>query len=526
MKNTSPHLTAALICLTAIAWFLFYYILYPYHQFHKEQTLLFLYSADALRAYAARPALLACLVGDFLTQFYYYAPVASLVPAAVAAATGWLSYKLLRPYSPNWIAGTAAWLLMNWEMLRFSGLTYPLASSLSLLGGLGLYLLYRTLHNRHLRLAVGIAAVGAGYYLVGYGVQVFALAVLLQAATEKKARTAATLLIPLLSLALPPLAGARQGLTLPQAYGYPATRWWDVPNLTHERLLALDTESYRGHWKKVKELSRPDPSISAVTYYYNLANAAEGHLCDGLLDRKDPNLQGLFLPVSAQSSYLSTLFAAEGWFRLGDMTMAEHATLLGMIFSPNHQGSRMLKRLAEINLINGDEAAALKYLRILSKTHFYRQWAAERLPGRETEEVKEWLAAQRKRIPREDTLRTSTTDVVKSLRHLLRANPQNEMARDYLLCFHLLTKNIPGFLEDYLPQPGKAPRRLYAEALLIGLVQRKATPEEIEKTIVDPQIMQAFKTYTQLHRQYRGNPSALTARFGKTYWFYYHYASI
>lgn len=525
MKNTNRHLIASVIFLTAIAWFLFYYYLYPYHQFHKEQTLLFLYSADALQAYATRPALLARLAGDFLTQFYYYAPVAALVPAAVATATGWLSYQLVRRVSPDWIAGTAAWLLMNWEMLRFSGLTYPLASSLSLLAGLGLYLLYRTLKNQSWRLAGGIAAVAAGYYLFGYGVYVFALAVLLQAATEKKAGTA-TLLIPLLCLALPPLVGARQGLTLSQAYGYPATGWWDMPDLTHERLLGLDTESYLGHWKKVKELSRPDYSIHAVTYYHNLANAAEGRLCDGLLDRQDPNIQGLFLPVSAQSSYLSTLFAAEGWFRLGDMTMAEHATLLGLIFSPNHQGTRMLKRLAEINLINGDEAAALKYLRILSKTHFYRQWAAARLPGQETEDVKAWLAAQRKHIPREDTLRASTTDVVKSLRLLLRANPQNEMARDYLLCFHLLTKNIPGFLEDYLPEPGKAPRRLYAEALLIGLVQRKATSEEIEKTIVDPQIMQAFKAYTQMHRQYRGSPSALTARFGKTYWFYYHYASI
>ena len=237
-----------------------------------------------------------------------------------------------------------------------------------------------------------------------------------------------------------------------------------------------------------------------------------------------PGVEGLFIPISPNSSYLSSLYANEVWFHLGDMTMAEHATILGMIFSPNHTGSRMVKRLAEINLINGDEEAAMKYLRILSNTRFYNQWAKDRIPGKESEAVRQWLKNKRAFIPQSDTIRISTTDVAKSLRLLLESNPDNGMARDYLLCLHLLAKNLPGFLEDYVGEAGKAPKRLYAEALMIDLVRRQATGDEIRETIVDPSVVQDFKEYTRLHQQSTGNPQALVGKYGKTYWFYYHFA--
>lgn len=525
MKNTSTNRAAGLVCLLGIAWFIFFYALYPYHQLHKEQTTLFLLSADALSTYAGKPALIACLIGDFLTQFYYFAPAAPLILALIAMLTGWLSYLTLRPWLPLWPALGIALLAMNWEMLRASGLAYPLSSSLSLIGSLSLFLLYRAVENRKIHLLTGLTVALTGYSLLGYGVILFAFLTLVQAWVEKKGYSESALMLAIV-LITPALAGPKQGLPYTKACQYPAAGWWDTPDLTHERLLGMDTEAYFGNWKKVKQLSQTVPDIQAAAYYYNLANAVEGRLPEGLMHRSTPNIQGLFLPVTPQSSYLSTLFAAEGWFQLGDMTMAEHATLLGMIFSPNHQGTRMLKRLAEINLINGDEAAAMKYLRILSKTLFYRQWAHERMPGHQPDEFKQWLATKRTLIPQTDTLRTSTTDIVKSLRHLLHSNPDNLPARDYLLCFHLLTKNIPGFLEDYVPTPGQAPKRLYAEVLLIDLVRRKAPADEIRNTIVDPRIMEDFKAYNLLHRQSGGNSSALAARFGKTYWFYFHYAQI
>ena len=64
-----------LILLGAIASFVFFQFFYPYHLFYQEQNQLFLFSWDYITTYLDKPGWLACLTGDFLTQFYY-----SLIP--------------------------------------------------------------------------------------------------------------------------------------------------------------------------------------------------------------------------------------------------------------------------------------------------------------------------------------------------------------------------------------------------------------------------------------------------------------
>lgn len=49
--------------------------------------------------------------------------------------------------------------------------------------------------------------------------------------------------------------------------------------------------------------------------------------------------------------------------------------MLGNIYSPNCRNIRMVKRLAEINLVRGNYAATRKYLRILQKTFIWKRWA-------------------------------------------------------------------------------------------------------------------------------------------------------
>lgn len=495
----------------------------PYHLLHKEQTTLFVYATEYLSAYLDKPAVLSCLAGDYLTQFFHSPFAASACMGSVMCLLGLLCYAVYRKWMNGWLAIIPALLVVGWEVMRSCGLLYPLSSTLSLIGGSGLFLLYDLVKNKYLRIGAGFAGIMVGYWSFGYGTFVFCLFLVLTALIQRKNRLWASA-ITLAAIALPGIGSKSYLLTYSQACQYPATAWWDKPNPLYERLIGLDIEASAGHWQKVRELSFPDERISACSYYYNLANAAENKLPEGLMNYYQPGAEGLFIPIHSASSYLSALFAGEVWFRLGDMTMAEHATILGMIFSPNHTGSRMVKRLAEINLINGDEEAALKYLRILSNTKFYSQWAKDRIPGKESEPVRQWLKEKRAFIPQSDTVRVSTTDVVKSLRLLLESNPDNQMARDYLLCLHLLAKNLPAFIDDYVTEPGKAPKRLYAEALMIDLVRRHAPGDEIENTIVDPSVVLDFKEYNRLHRQSKGDPQALVGKFGKTYWFYYHYA--
>ncbi len=154
----------------------------------------------------------------------------------------------------------------------------------------------------------------------------------------------------------------------------------------------------------------------------------------------------------------------------------------------------MVKRLAEINLINRDEEAAMKYLRILSKQNFT-------VNGLKTESPEKRL--------RQTMVKKKGHLFLKQIRYvppqpmwsnplLLASNPENEMARDYLLCLHLLAKTC---LLLMTRNNRESPKRLYAEALMIDLVRHHASGKEIQETIVDPTVVQDFKEYTRLHRQ-------------------------
>ncbi len=457
--------------------FLFFFLMLPYHLFHREQTQLFLFSTETLTEYLKHPAALACLSGDFLTQFFYYEGGGPVILAAVLLLWGVVVFQLLVPYTGRW-AWIPTVLAVVWEAGRQCELTYPLSGTIALIGIGGVLLLCRSCIRRSWKwgLPVSVLALLSGYYLFGYGDW--------------------------------------------------SSNGFNTPNRNREQLLALDSEIYFGRWEKAsKLLAEGEFRSSFTTYYYNLLNAQQHQLPDKLMEYYQPAAQGLFLPVAPSSTYLTIYAANEVWFTLGDMTMAEHAAILGMIFSPHHTGTRAIKRLAEINLINGDEVAAMKYLRLLQKTLCYRDWAERRIPGKQTPEIRQWLEWKRESLPVTDTLR-SAANVPLSLRHLLRSNPDNEQALDYLLCFDLLNKDIGAFGEDYQEfAAGKTPSGLYAEGMLIYLAGKQASLDEVKKWNISPRILEEFGEYTRLYEASGGNGMPLQAKYGKTYWFYFHYAT-
>ena len=130
--------------------------------------------------------------------------------------------------------------------------------------------------------------------------------------------------------------------------------------------------------------------------------------------------------------------------------MSQHSAMLGMIFSPNNRSSRLIKRLAEINLINGEKEAARKYLRMLEPTLFHRSWALKRIALLEADTLQtasnKWLSERRGLLVNRDILRKGDNYPV-SLELLVESNPANKMALDYLLCYHLLNKNMAEFVQ-------------------------------------------------------------------------------
>lgn len=297
-------------------------------------------------------------------------------------------------------------------------------------------------------------------------------------------------------------------------YGEPSDDW--------DNIFGAVLEAVDGNWDKVALLTGGSRTSELFAYYHNLAMAMEGHLADSLMHYYQPFERGLFLPVGEKSGQLKIAASSEVWFRLGEMTMAEHSAMLAQIFSPNHFGVPYLKRMTEISLVNGQDEVARKYLRLLSTEDGCEEWVADRIPGRLSKDVAAQISSLRTLVPKSDMVH-SPADYRGILKHLLASNPDNYLARQYLLCLDIIIKDLEHFIEDYDPSKGRS--RLYDEAVLIFLAQRGAvTSENLAHFGISYEMLQEFSDYNSMYNFYQGAIEPMQNKYGKTYWFFYHYA--
>ena len=128
--------------------------------------------------------------------------------------------------------------------------------------------------------------------------------------------------------------------------------------------------------------------------------------------------------------------------------MAERAAIMAQVFSPNNRNIKMIKRLCEINLVTGDTAIAMKYVRILEKTLLYREWANRHNPYALDNQIEAEIIEKRKYTNTTNAIRVSD-NCREILLQLLDSNPDNTIALDYLLCTDLILGQLQTFKADY-----------------------------------------------------------------------------
>ncbi len=452
-----------LVGLWGVGCWAFLEFCYPYHFFYKEQNQLFVFTWDEWHRYRMEGAgWLARWVGDFLTQFYYYLYAGSLLLTLCLLLLGDVVRRALEGEGVcrvgAVVTGMVVMTLEGWRHLWYA---YPLWCTVSLLG----------------------------YGLVWW----------------------LTTLLPLrrrwLRRCLLPVA-----FVLAYAWlGLPERGRWRMPEMEVERYLALDNEFYFGHDERVVELATGDGADLAVSgFYYNLANARMGRLPEGLLLKRPVEL-GTLWRIGPETPVTIIRVMNELYYELGDMTYAERAAMMGCVFTRANRNVRMVKRLAECNLVSGDSAAAEKYLRLLDHTLAYKEWAREARKN-------PLYARKRAFVNRADTLRVGD-DARTILTELLDSNAGNEIALDYLLCHELVQGNVAMFklfYDRYCMNRGR-PRvcPLYQQALLAWLASNRASREEMLSYIVDEQQLVDFNAYNAV----RGTPAA--AKWKNTYWYYF-----
>ena len=451
-------ITNIVMALWAIAFFVFFQFWYPYHFFFQEQNQLFLWSWDYISTYNHNGGL-ALLLGDFLTQFYYYLYVGAIILTICLLLVGTLLYKALRNFKVGkMIALILALVVMTFMAVCHFSISYRLSSTIAMIGWCLLLWLVSMMNGWKMRLM-----------LLALGI------------------------LPTWLL-----------------FGLPEIKKLQGPNLILEKDFAVDCEYYFGnHDKVIRMVEGSEKWTDQMLFFYNLAQAQRGELPVHLL-KFTQNYLGTFEKIGPETPMLTIRNMNELYWALGDMTFTERAAMMTNVFSHNNRNVRMMRRLAECNIVSGDSLAAEKYLRILDKTLVYGKWAENmRQHGKQIYQKKIQMVNQR------DTI-TITDNAHFLMMQLLDANPDNTIALDYILCSNLLLKDITNFKRDYdryCIETGK-PRlkTLYQEALCIYLAGTNAPQEEWQRYIQSQDVMQRFVAYNQQ----RGDP-----RFKGTYWYYF-----
>ena len=543
-----------LIFIGAIVCFAFFQFCYPYHLFYQEQNQLFLWSWEYVLTYLNKPGWLACLSGDFLTQFYYYRFAG---PAILTLAILFAGYNVRcalekADIKGTWIPYTTAVIVMLLLVCFSFHYSYRLSSILALAGGARVFCvstkiltstrmfiknIERKTEKRRILSGLGIAhwvslvsiicSVPICHWLFGYGVWVYAILVfvgclnnIMQVGTYYRL---AALIIPFFLLMLTKRLYYCDFKTV---YTYPGIGEFTKPQMDLDKTLGVDCEYYFGNYNKVIKMveSEEDPN-QIMKFYYNLVVCQNRSLSNTLLKYPNNNL-GTFDTLGPDTPPLTIKTINELYWILGDMTFCERAAMLANVFSPNNRNIRIMKRLAEVNLVKGDYNAARKYLRILQKTFVWRGWANRifaALGHHATQEehalIQPYLD-KRPFINTKDTLRTSDNCYI-IMKELVESNPANNIAINYMLCSDLLLKDMDTFKHDYdayyLKQKNVLYDRLYQEALMIYLAGTNAKPAEWARYIKRQDILQRFYQYNE----HRGDPT-----FSDTYWYYFDKAAI
>ena len=460
MKNAPWHIGHVAAALAFTGSLCFFQFAYPYHLARREQLNLFVFDGDWIAATYKGTAWLSRFLTDFLEQFFHLPVAGPLIVALLLTAIGYVAFRICRHWLGRWPSLGVATLFFAWSFLREMGNLYQTRYTLVVLGFLFLVLLALRFRKAWLKAVAAVVFLAAGAWALG------------------------------------------------SPYHPDLGKLWNMPKLDYERMIGLDVETSRENWDKVLELSKVDLYMEEASYCYNLAHAMKGNLGETLLNHSQNHHLTLLFPVTSERAIFSNTLAGEAWFQVGDMTVSEQSAITSLQASPRHTGVRFLVRLARINLVTGEASAAMKYLDILDKTLFYGKWARSMMPENQDEATRAQFAKARSRLIKDDFVHDSG-DPARVLRELLKADPGNHAARQYLLCYDLMGYNLDGFMEDYAQE--MIPGHLYREAILIWLSQQgRLNPDEVARYGIDVSEVDRMGRFGK-------NPNA----FKDTYWYYY-----
>lgn len=288
-----------------------------------------------------------------------------------------------------------------------------------------------------------------------------------------------------------------------------------------ERVLQYDRLCLERDWDAVEAKGREFtpvslPEISAV----NLALAKKGKLLDEMFSFPQPGATGLF-PDYAMG-YLMALTAGEAVYHAGLLNVARHYAFEEYESYPNyHESARHIKRLAEIDMINGNWRLARRYLKALEPTLAYGKWAKSFLesPGTLLDNP-EYADLSRFRDESDYLYNDSSDDDKRlALRRIVARDGKRSIASDYLLAYDLLARDLRSFESDVaLVDFGGVVPRYVMEAMVLSL--DSAGGDVASHPLAGEDAARRYGDYRAALLE--GRPGGwIKANFGTSYYYYF-----
>ena len=556
----SNHAHWLLTLFFGLVVFLFWAFRYPFALTYQEQLQLFLIDGDYFCSRMAEPGGFARYIAEFLVQFYNGAAIGALIIAVLYMLVQRLTWRLMHLssydyYMLSFIPVILLWYAMGDENVMLSyvvALVIAMAIALAWQRWVAKWALW-------LKGVIVLVLIPVLYWLIGPMVLLvavfmmpwwlavdavfYAFALMLLSAhylpfpmmrimlgisyyrvpeVLPYSLIALPVLIWLLSLFTSKLPQPKQWyvyvlalavtalLLVPKTYGFD-TRKYDL--IEYDYLVRI------GDWNAIiakAEKRMPDlpMSVSAT----NLALGMTNQLGERAFDFYQRGTGGLV--PKFERNFATAQLTGEIYFNLGLVNTAQRFAFEAMEAIPNYNKSaRVIKRLAETNLINGQYDVARKYLQILEKTIFYRLWAQRTMAilGDEKAINAHPLYGTLRQYRLQDDLLFSEQELDKICGQLFKHNHQNRMAAEYLLLMPLLDRDIPRFMNfaQYIQSKIPYNPRSCQEGIAFAFMQQRQQPPQ---GLISQLILQRMNDFAQIYSADK-NSSELE-RFRNTVWYY------
>jgi hypothetical protein len=309
-------------------------------------------------------------------------------------------------------------------------------------------------------------------------------------------------------------------------YGF---RLW--ANFGAESIMKYDYLVRMNRWEDViKYAEKRPPRNNLSLAMLNLSLAKTGTMGDRMFQFEQNGVGGLFLPFAKE--YVAPMMGSEIFYQLGLVNASQEYSFESTETTPAlNKMVRSVKRLAETNLINGHYEVALKYLKLLDKTVFYRKWAHNTEKYLNNEDLinndPDWGWKRKMMIKNDFFFKVDIMEGV--LNMLLKANPHNNVAYQYVMAFYLINKDLGHFMKLVPMMNDLGYTRIpvgYQEAIMyvIGLTSENPMGEVPYKISNDTKLR--MQAYANIYTSRKDAQEILRKSYSGTYWYYLHYKKL